>query len=165
MCAFIKNTWICYSYRMATLVQNKKAAFNYEIAEKFDAGIELFGFEVKSLRASQGSLEGSYVTIRGGEAFLLGAHIPPFQVKNTPTEYDPIRNRRLLLTKKEIGVLAEVEGKKGLTIVPISVYSIGRKIKVELGVARGKKKFDKRETIKKRDTDREIRRTIARGDF
>ncbi len=142
------------------LIQNKKAHFDYEILEKFTAGIELLGFEVKALRGKMGSLEGSYVTIRGGEAYLIGSSIPPFQPNNTPKDYDPRRNRRLLLTKKEIASLAGTENKKGLTIVPISVYNAGRKIKVEIGVARGKKKFDKRETIKKRETDREIRRTL-----
>ncbi len=146
--------------RVANLIQNKKAHFNYEITEKLTAGVELLGFEVKSLRAGQGSLEGAYVTVRGAEAFLIGTHIPPFQAFNTPKDYDPIRNRKLLLTKKEITELGATEKKKGLTIVPISVYSVGRKIKVELGIARGKKSFDKRETIKKRDSDREVRREI-----
>lgn len=140
------------------LIQNKKAYFNYEILEKLTAGIELLGFEVKSLRNKQGSLEGSHVTVRGGEAYLVHATIPPFQPNNTPKDYDPLRNRRLLLTKKEIASLAGTENKKGLTIVPISVYNHGRKIKVEIAIARGKKQFDKRETTKKRETDREIRR-------
>ncbi len=143
-----------------SLIRNKKASFDYEISEKFTAGMELFGFEVKSLRAGQGALEGSYVTVRGGEAYIIGMHIPPFQPKNTPDDYDPLRNRRLLLTKKELETLAETEKKNGLTIVPISVYNSKRKLKIELGIARGKKKFDKRETIKKRDTEREIRRTL-----
>jgi len=145
---------------MGGLISHKKAFFNYEITEKLTAGVELLGFEVKSLRAGQGSLEGAYVTIRGAEAFLIGAHIPPFQPSNTPTDYDPIRNRKLLITKKEIDQLTDIESAQGLTIVPISVYNSGRKIKVELGIGRGKKKFDKRETIKKRDSDREIRRTL-----
>lgn len=150
----------CYSRLVATFIQNKKAHFNYEITEKLTAGVELLGFEVKSVRAGQGSLEGSYVTVRGAEAFIIGMHVAPFQVFNTPRDYDPLRNRKLLLTKKEIATLGEIEKKKGLTIVPISVYSMGRKIKVELGIARGKKSFDKRETIKKRDSDRDIRRAI-----
>lgn len=142
------------------LIQNKKAYFDYEILEKFTAGIELLGFEVKALRNRQGSLEGSYVTVRGGEAYLMNANIPPFQINNTAESYDPVRNRRLLLTKKEIAILSATESKKGLTIVPISVYNHGRKIKVEIGVARGKKQFDKRETMKKRETEREIRRVM-----
>ena len=142
------------------LIQNKKAHFDYEILEKLTAGIELFGFEVKSLRNRQGSLEGSYVTVRGGEAYLMNANIPPFQPNNTPKNYDPVRNRRLLLTKKEIVILEVIENKKGLTIIPISVYNKGRKIKVEIALVRGKKQFDKRETTKKRETEREIRRTL-----
>lgn len=142
------------------LIQNKKAHFDYEILEKFTAGIELLGFEVKALRNRQGSLEGSYVTVRGGEAYLMNANIPPFQPNNTPKDYDPVRNRRILLTKKEIATVASTEKKKGLTIVPISVYNHGRKIKLEIGIARGKKQFDKREVMKKRETEREINRVM-----
>jgi len=143
-----------------SLVQNKKAYFNYEILEKFEAGIELLGFEVKALKNGQASLEGSHVTIRGNEAFVTGMHISPYQPKNTPKEYEPVRNRRLLLTKKEIDKLGGAEKQKGLTIVPLSVYNKGRKLKVELAIVRGKKQFDKRETIKKRDTERELRRNL-----
>jgi len=143
-----------------TLIQNKKAYFDYEILEKTEAGIELLGFEVKSLKKGQGSLEGSHITIRGNEAFIINMQIPPYQPANTPKDYDPLRNRRLLLTKKEISSLLEEEKQKGLTIIPLSVYNKGRKLKLEIAVVRGKKKYDKRETIKKRDTDREIRRTL-----
>jgi SsrA-binding protein len=143
-----------------SLIDNKKAYFNYEISEKLDAGIELFGFEVKSLRKGQGSLEGSHITVRGNEAFLIGANIPAFQPANAPKDYNPLRNRKLLLTKKEIEEMQGIEKQKGLTMVPISVYNKGRKLKLSLGIGRGKKKFDKRETIKKRETDRETRRTL-----
>ena len=142
------------------LIQNKKAHFDYEILEKLTAGIELLGFEVKSLRDKNGSLEGAYVTVRGGEAYLINANIPPFQSNNTVKDYDPVRNRRLLLTKKEIATLSATESKKGLTIVPISVYNKGRKIKVEIATVRGKKQFDKRESTKQRETEREIRRAM-----
>src|SRR3989338_6315897 len=142
------------------LIQNKKAHFDYEILEKLTAGIELFGFEVKSLRDKKGSLEGAYVTVRGGEAYLMNPNIPPFQTNNTPTSYDPVRNRRILLTKKEIATLSATESKKGLTIVPISVYNKGRKLKVEIATVRGKKQFDKRENTKKREAEREIRREM-----
>ncbi|MBU6430778.1 MAG: SsrA-binding protein SmpB [Patescibacteria group bacterium] len=145
---------------MQILINNKKSYFNYEILEKYVAGIELFGFEVKSIKQGQGSLEGAYVTIRGGEAYLIGANIPAFQAKNAPESYDPIRNRRILLTKKEIGELALIEAKKGQTIVALAMHNAGGKIKIEIGVARGKKQFDKRETIKKRDEEREIRREM-----
>jgi len=143
-----------------SLIQNKKAYFNYEILEKFSAGIELFGFEVKSLRNKQGSLEGTYAVVRGGEVFLIGANIPAYQPKNTPVDFDPRRNRRLLLTKKEIKKLADIDNKKNLTIVALAVYNVGLKLKLEIGIARGKKKFDKRESIKKRESDREIERTL-----
>jgi len=145
---------------MPTLIKNKKATFNYEILEKFNAGIELFGFEVKSIKNKNGNLEGSHITVRGGEVFLLNVNIPPYQPANTPKEYDPERNRRLFLTKKEIKKLMGLEAKRGLTIVPISMYTKGNKIKVEIAVVRGKKKFDKRESIKKKDIKRDIEREI-----
>jgi len=145
---------------MATLVQNKKAGFNYELLDHYEAGLDLLGFEVKALKNGRGSLEGSYVIIRGGEAFLVGAQIPPYQPANTPATYDPKRNRKLLLTKKELKVLLGKESEKGLTLVPISVYNKGNLLKLKLAVARGKKKFDKRETIKKREAKREIDRTL-----
>lgn len=145
-----------------SLIENKKAHFNYEILEKFEAGIELLGHEVKSLKDKKGSLEGAYIIVRGGEAYLINANIPAYQPANTPENYDPNRNRRVLLTKKEIAELAVSEGTKGLTIVPISVYNKGRKLKLSLGIGRGKKKADKRESIKKRDTERELGRTLKR---
>jgi len=143
---------------MASYAENRKARFNYEFLEKYETGIELLGTEVKSVRGGQMSLEGAFVIVRGGEAFLINANIPPFQPKNAPKDYDPLRNRKLLLTKKELAVLSGSEKNKSLTIVPISVYNKNRKIKVEIALVKGKKKFDKRETLKKRDTEREIRR-------
>jgi len=143
---------------MAHYAENRKVRFNYEILEKYEAGIELLGVEVKSVRGGRMSLEGAFVIIRGGEAFLINANIPPYQPNNAPKDYDPLRNKKLLLTKKEIATLAGSEKNKSLTIVPISVYNKGRKIKVEVALVKGKKKQDKRESIKKRETDREIRR-------
>ena len=145
---------------MPSYAENRKARFNYEILEKYEAGIELLGVEVKSVRGGQMSLEGAFVIVRGGEVFLINANIPSYQAKNTLKDYDPLRNRKLLLTKKEISELAGNDKNKSLTIVPISVYNKGRKIKVEIALVKGKKKFDKRETLKKRDTDREIRREM-----
>ncbi len=145
---------------MASYTENRKAHFNYEILEKYEGGIELLGFEAKSVRKGSMSLEGAFLLVRGGEVFLINANIPPYQTNNTPKDYDPLRNRKILLTKKEIRELADVEKNKSLTIIPISLYNKGRRIKIELAVAKGKKKFDKRETIKKRETDREIRRTL-----
>ncbi len=143
---------------MVHYAENRKARFDYEILEKYETGIELLGTEVKSVRSGQMSLEGAFVIARGGEAYIINANIPPYQVKNSPKDYDPLRNRKLLLTKKEISGLSGSEKNKSLTIVPLSVYNKNRKIKVEIALVKGKKKFDKRETIKKRDTDREIRR-------
>jgi len=143
---------------MASYAENRKIRFNYEVLERYVAGIELLGTEVKSVRNEQMSLEGAFVIARGGEAFLINANIPPYQIKNAPKDYDPLRNRKLLLTKKEIGELAGSEKNKSLTIVPISVYNKNRKIKVEIALVKGKKRIDKRETIKKRETDREVRR-------
>ena len=145
---------------MANYTENRKARFDYEILEKYEVGIELLGTEVKSVRGGHMSLEGAFVIVRGGECFLINANIPPYQAKNTSADYDPLRNRKLLLTKKEIKELAGNEKNKSLTIVPISVYNKGRKIKVEIATVKGKKKHDKRETIKRRETDREIRREI-----
>lgn len=141
-------------------ITNKKAHFDYEILEKFVGGIELLGIEVKSIKNNQGSLLGAFVGVRGGEAFLLGADIPPYQMKNTPDSYERTRARKILLTKKEIKILADAESKKGTTIIPISLFPKTNKIKIELGIARGKKKFDKRESIKKRNSEREMRREL-----
>ncbi len=143
---------------MASYAENRKAHFNYEILEKYETGIELIGTEVKSIRGGRMSLEGAFVIVRGGEVYLIGSNIPPYQAKNAPKDYDPLRNRKLLLTKKEITELADSEKNKSLTIVPISVYNKNRKIKLSIALVKGKKKFDKRESIKKRDTDRELRR-------
>jgi len=147
---------------MITLVKNKKATFNYEILEKFNAGIELLGFEVKSVKNKNGSLEGSHITVRGNEVFLLNSKIPPYQPLNTPDSYNPERIRKLLLTKKEIKKIMEFEAKRGLTVIPLSMYTIGKKIKIEIAVVRGKKKFDKRESIKKKDMKRDVEREIKK---
>jgi SsrA-binding protein len=143
---------------MAEYIRNRKAGFDYEIEETFQAGMELFGTEVKSLKSKKGSLEGGRVVVRGGEAYLVGVNIPPYQTGNVDKNYNPERARRLLLKKKEISELEGVESRKGLTIVPISVYNRGRNLKLEIGVAKGKKKFDKRESIKKSDSKRDALR-------
>ncbi|MBU3668521.1 MAG: SsrA-binding protein SmpB [Candidatus Taylorbacteria bacterium] len=141
---------------------NRKAFFNYEILESIEAGIELLGFEAKSIKAGSASLDGSYIIVRGGEAFLVKCHIPPFQQGNTPKEYDPLRNRKLMLHKKEIKKLSDIESGKGKSIIPLALYNNKGKVKVEIAIARGKKKFDKRESIKKRETNIEIRREFKR---
>ena len=142
------------------LIEHKKARLEYETLEEYEAGIELFGWEVKSLRARHGKLEGSHIIVRNGEAYIVGMSIPPYQPANTPKGYDPERSRRLLLTKKELATLSGMEGQKGLTIIPISVYNKGDKLKMRIAVARGRKKYDKRAVLKKRDTEREMRRTL-----
>ncbi len=139
------------------LIRHKKAHLEYEILETLQAGLELLGTEVKSLRAGRGKLEGARVVVRGGEAFLVGANIPAWQAVNAP-EYDPTRPRRLLLNAKELGHISAIEGAQGLTIVPISVYNKGRVLKADIAIVRGKKKHDKRQDIKKRDEDRRLRR-------
>ncbi len=144
----------------ANFAENRKAYFNYEILEKITAGIQLLGFEVKAVKAGHMSLDGAYATIRGGEAFLIGSTITPLQPKNVPAYYDAKRNRKLLLTKKEIRRLSGTENQDGLTIVALSVYNLSHKLKVELGLARGKKNKDKRQSIKKRESAREIERTL-----
>ncbi len=147
---------------MSNLIEHKRAHFDYEIIEHFEAGIQLFGTEVKSLRDHHGKLEGAHITVRGGEAFLLNAEIPPYQAANAPG-YESTRNRRLLLTKKELAEISTAEEKAGLTIVPLSMYNKGRVIKLRFAIARGKKKGDKRETIKKREALRDIAREVKRG--
>ena len=142
------------------LLRNDKIGFDYVILEEIEAGLELLGTEVKSLRAGQGSLKGARVVARGGEAYLVGATIPAWQVANAPSTYDAVRTRRLLLSKKQIAQVSAAEGQDGLTIVPISVYSRGRHLKLSIGIACGKKKADKRQDIKKRDDERRIRRTL-----
>ncbi len=147
---------------MSNYAENKKAYFNYEVLDKYEGGIELLGNEVKSIRASKISFEGAFIIVRGGEVFLINANIQPYQVKNTDKNYDPLRNRKILVTKKEIRELGDTEKNKSLTIVPLALYSKGSKIKISFALMRGKKKFDKRETIKKRETDRIIRREYKR---
>lgn len=142
------------------LVEHKKARLNYEILKEFEAGIELLGHEVKSLRGKHGKLEGSHIIVRGGEAYVVGMSIPPYQPGNTPKDYEPERTRRLLLTHAELADIGGAESQKGLTIVPISVYNKGRKLKVRVAIVRGRKKFDKREVLKQRDTERDLRRTL-----
>jgi SsrA-binding protein len=147
---------------MANLADNSKIRFDYEILEKYTAGIELQGFEVKAIRAGKMNLKGSHVNIRGSEAFLIGAEIAPYQPKNTIKEYESDRTRKLLLTKDEVAELSKAEETRGLTIVPLTVYNKGRFLKIDIAVVRGKKKFDKRQSIKKRDEERELGRTLKK---
>lgn len=145
---------------MKVLSENKKAYFNYAILEKIEAGLVLIGQEVKSIKTGRINLAGSYVSLNNNELFLVGAHIPPYQPKNSPPDYLPERPRKLLLKKSEIKYLIGKTKEKGLTLVPLKVYTKKAKIKLEFGIAKGKKKADKRETIKKRTLTKEIEREL-----
>jgi SsrA-binding protein len=145
-----------------TLIQNRKARFNYEIQATLEAGIKLLGFEVKALKEGKGSLEGSYIVPRHGELYLVKMTISPYQVGNTPVTYVPDCDRKILVSKKEIKELESLVGTKnsGLTLIPLSIYLKNNKIKVEVATVRGKKKFDKRESIKKREAKRDQARDL-----
>jgi len=135
---------------------NRRASYDYQLLEKFESGIALTGPEVKSVKAGYLHLEEAFCQVKDGEVWLLNAHIHPYKFADT-RGYDPRRTRRLLLHKKEILKLAQYSSQKGLTIVPVSCYTRGNKIKLEIALAKGKKKYEKREAIKKRDLEREIR--------
>jgi SsrA-binding protein len=147
---------------MPTFALNKHALHDYAILEKVSAGIVLSGPEVKSVRAGNINLKGSYVTIHNGEALLTGAHIGLYKPAGPQKDYDPYRSRTLLLKKKEIARIIGKLKEKGLTAVPLSIYTSKSRIKVEVGIARGKRQFEKRELIKKRDVEREIRTHLKR---
>lgn len=141
-------------------IENRKVRRDYSILETIEAGIVLEGGEVKSVRAHRTSLDGAYVDVAGTSARLVNMHIEPYQPKNTPTTYDPKRPRTLLLSKKELEKLSLQKKERGLTIVPLSVYSKGRYIKVALALVKGKKKYDKREDLKKEAVRRDTGRTL-----
>ena len=144
---------------MATLYHNKTATYNFKIEQEFEAGLVLTGQEVKSVKAKHLSLKGAFVSVKNGQAWLKKMHITPYSKAGIGLKnYNPEQDRRLLLKKKEIIYLSSKTNEKGLTIIPVSVYTSRRLIKVKIALVKGKKKFDKRETIKKR----EVGRTIAR---
>jgi SsrA-binding protein len=145
---------------MRVLAENKKAYYNYEILEKFEAGMVLTGQEVKSIKSGRINLAGSYAVLKNEEAFLLNANVPPYQPKNAPPNYDNNRLRKLLLNKSEIKYLIGKSQQKSLTLLPLRVYTKRGKIKLEFGLARGRKKASKRELLKKRDIDRDIEREL-----
>jgi SsrA-binding protein len=151
------------------IAENRKAYFDYEILEKFDAGLALNGQEVKSLRTRSTSLAGTYILIKQNEkgnpeAWWIGGNIPPYQPYNAGKDYEQKRDRKLLLNRDELEYLFGKSQEKGLTLVPLSVYTSKHKIKLGFGLGKGKKKFDKRESIKKREVERKIRNELkARG--
>ncbi len=142
---------------MSVVIENKKVYFDYEILDRFEAGVELLGHEVKSVKSGKANITGSYVKIFNGEAYILGMKIDEYQ-NNKLAVSDKDRTRKLLLNKAELKKLTKYTDEKGLTVVPISLYIKNRWVKISIGVGRGKKKADKRETIKKRDLDRIISR-------
>jgi len=145
---------------MKEYCSNPKAYFDYEILETIEAGIVLEGHEVKAIKTGKASIKGSYAKILNNEAFLIGATISPYQPYNTPPDYEPQRSRKLLLSKKEIEKITTLSQSQGLTLVPIKLYYKKGLIKLLLGIARGKKKYDKRESIKKKDTHRRKQRGL-----
>ena len=140
------------------ITTNKRAYFDYQILETIEAGVELKGFEVKAIKTGRINLAGSYVVIRNNEAWLINADIPAYQPKNAPIDYDSKRTRRLLLKKSEIKNLIGSVAEKGLTLMPLKVYTKNRKVKIEIGLGKSRKKKDKRELIKKREAKREMRK-------
>jgi len=145
---------------MKVIATNRRARFDYEILETFEAGMELKGYEVKAVKTGHINLAGAFVVIKGNQAWLLNADIPPYQPANTPSDYDSKRTRKLLLSAAEIKNLIGRTQEKNLTIIPIKVYTKGRLVKIEIGLGKGKKRADKREKIKKRETMIEIERKL-----
>ncbi len=144
------------------IASNKKAFHDYHVLDKFEAGMELTGTEVKSLRDKGATLKDSYIIFKAGEAFLFGAHISPYSHGNREN-HDPERTRRLLLHRREIEKLESQVVEKGLTIVPLRLYFKGGRVKAEIAVVRGKKLYDKRETERKREADREAAVAMKRA--
>jgi len=145
---------------MSTYANHKKARFDYEILDTYEAGIVLTGNEAKSIRNNRAKLEGAFVVIRGSEAFIVGMQIPAFQPANAPKNYEIDQTRKLLLSKKQIAELDQKTNTDRLTCIPLKLYNKSRKIKLEVALARGKKHHDKRETLKARDNKRDIERTL-----
>ena len=141
------------------IAQNKKAYHDYFVDEKYEAGIALFGTEVKSIRAGAVNLKDSYCSVKNGELFMLGVHISPYE-KGNIFNREPRRERKLLMHKREIMKINGMLTQKGYTLVPLSLYFSGKNVKVELGLCRGKKLYDKRDTIAKKEVNREIDRKM-----
>ncbi len=146
---------------MANILENRKARFDYTIEDTFEAGIELSGSEVKSLRAGRGNISGSHVKILSGEAYILGMKIEDYQGANILGKQDKERTRKLLLHKNELKKLHHKIDEKGLTLVPLSLYLKKRWVKLSIGLGKGRKKSDKREVLKKRAVERDIRREYS----
>ncbi|MBR2432675.1 MAG: SsrA-binding protein SmpB [Clostridia bacterium] len=141
------------------IAQNKKAYHDYFVEEKYEAGIALFGTEVKSIRAGAVNLKDSYCSFKDGELFVLGMHVSPYE-KGNIFNREPLRQRKLLMHRRELNKLFGVVAQQGLTLVPLSLYFSGKNVKVELGLCRGKKLYDKRDVAAKNQADREIDRRL-----
>ncbi len=150
---------------MPTLATNRKAHFNYEPLEEFDGGLVLLGQEVKSIRQGGAKIDQAHIVIRNNQPWLIGANIAKYSKASSSVSYDPERTRGLLLNAKEIRYLAGKLGEKGLTLVPISLYTRGQLIKIHFWLARGKKGFEKRQKIKNRDLERETKRFMRGEDI
>ena len=145
---------------MKVLTSNRKARFNYDIIETMEAGLVLSGAEVKSVRLGRASLSGSHLSIKEGEVWLTNTSIPPYQVNNTPASYKIDQDRKILLNKNEIRSLIGQTKEKGATLIPLRIYTKKNKIKLEIALARGRSKKGKRDVLKKRDLEREMRLTF-----
>ncbi len=139
---------------MAEYVNNSRAGFDYEILETIEAGLVLKGTEVKAIKSGKASIKGSFVKILNGRPQLIGATISPYQPNNTPPDYDPTATRMLLLSKKQINVIDGLSQSQGLTLIPLKIYDTKGRLKLLIGIARGKKKYDKRSSLKKKDVAR-----------
>ncbi len=144
---------------MSVISENRRAFFDYQILETFEAGIELKGFEVKAIKSGRINLAGAFCVPQKNEIYLMNADIPPYQANNTPENYDPLHARRLLLKKDEIKILRDAVDNKGLRLIALKVYIKNNLIKLAIGLARTKNKSDKRAAIIKKETRREMRRT------
>ena len=141
------------------IVENRRARHDYHILERVEAGIALTGTEVKSLRDGGGNLRESYAVLRGGEAFLVGANIAPYKQGNI-ANHEPVRDRKLLLHRREIAKLGSQVAERGMTLVPLSLYFTNGRVKLELGLARGKERADRRQALADRDAKRQIDRAL-----
>ena len=149
--------------KFETLTKNKKAYFDYEVLETIEAGLMLSGNETKSIKGGAVNLKGSYVSFHNDKVGLAKMHVSKYKPAGTLSDYDPERWRPLLLHKKQIALLKEKNKEKGLTIIPLKVYTKGRLIKVEIGICKGKKTYNKKELIKKKDVEKDIKRTLKYG--
>lgn len=146
-----------------TITDNKKAFHDYFIEERFEAGMVLEGWEVKSIRAGRVQLKEAYVIVRNGELFLLGSHVSPLPTASTHVKPDPVRTRKLLLHASEISKLIGKVERAGYTLVPLNLHYLRGRIKCEIGLAKGKKQYDKRDTLKERDWQREQQRIMKQN--